>query len=388
MNNSSELNYKPQMTDEERLKLSQKLDADLEEFITNLPKRKYQDGWPEDRWEEEMVKHPFFMKEAPKLGEDLHPLYEGLQKLKYDPEENEPYDLAIAYKDDGNFNFKHKNYRLAIVAYTEGIKQKCGNHELEASLLNNRAAAHWFLKNYRSCLQDCELALRIKPTYIKALSRAANCCYHLTQYNKALEFCDKLLEDNSSNKDILDLRKKCVKDLKEKERNERKKDIEEKKRKNLENDLVKEIVARGYQIEGGCSGNINLSQLEPYFPKLAQHRVSLNKESNSLMWPVVFVYPEYKIMDYIQRFDEHDSISVHLNVVFETYPEWDYQKKYRPGNINVYFEDLKQKLVKVDDKKALREVLLNPGYVIKGGTPSFIILVKGSDAEKMYLENK
>lgn len=30
------------------------------------------------------------MKEAPKPGDELHPLYEGLQKLKYDPEENEP----------------------------------------------------------------------------------------------------------------------------------------------------------------------------------------------------------------------------------------------------------------------------------------------------------
>ncbi|XP_066148808.1 DNA polymerase interacting tetratricopeptide repeat-containing, protein of 47 kDa [Euwallacea fornicatus] len=388
MDNSSELSDKTQMTNEERLKLCRKLDADLEEFITNLPKRKYQDGWPEDRWEEEMAKHPFFMKKVPELGEELHPLYEGLQKLKYDPEENEPYDLAIAYKDDGNFNFKHKNYRLAIVAYSEGIKQNCGDHEVEASLLNNRAAAHWFLKNYRSCLKDCELALKIKPMYNKVLNRAANCCYHLTQYNKALEFCDKLLEDNSNNKEILDLRKKCLKELKEKERNERKKDIEKKKQKKLEDDLIKEIVARGYQIEQGCSGNINLSQLEPYFPELAQYKVSLNKESNSLVWPVVFVYPEYKIMDYVQQFNEHDSISEHLNIIFETYPEWDQQKKYAPGNINVYFENLEQKLVKVDDKKPLGEVLMNPGYVIKRGTPSFMIFVKGSDAEKMYLEIK
>lgn len=37
-----------------------------------------------------MEKHPFFMKKAPEPGDELHPLYEGLQQLKYDPNENTP----------------------------------------------------------------------------------------------------------------------------------------------------------------------------------------------------------------------------------------------------------------------------------------------------------
>lgn len=37
-----------------------------------------------------MEKHPFFMTQAPKPGQELNPLYEGLQQLKYDPDENEP----------------------------------------------------------------------------------------------------------------------------------------------------------------------------------------------------------------------------------------------------------------------------------------------------------
>lgn len=89
------------------------------------------------------------MKKLPEAGEELHPLYEGLQKLKYDPEENTPDELAISYKEDGNFNFKHKNYRLAILSYTEGIKAKSNNQEMNATLYNNRAAANYFLKNYR-----------------------------------------------------------------------------------------------------------------------------------------------------------------------------------------------------------------------------------------------
>lgn len=58
-------------------------------------------------------------------------------------------ELANNYKEDGNFNFKHKKYRLAIVSYTEGIRTKCKDTNLMAQLYNNRAAAHFMLKNYR-----------------------------------------------------------------------------------------------------------------------------------------------------------------------------------------------------------------------------------------------
>lgn len=57
-------------------------------------------------------------------------------------------ELANIYKEDGNFNFKHKNYRLAVLSYTEGIKLHCED-EIKALLLNNRSAAQFYLKNYR-----------------------------------------------------------------------------------------------------------------------------------------------------------------------------------------------------------------------------------------------
>jgi hypothetical protein len=58
-------------------------------------------------------------------------------------------ELATNYKEDGNFNFKHSKYRMAILSYTEGIKAKSINNTLNAELHNNRAAANFFLKNYR-----------------------------------------------------------------------------------------------------------------------------------------------------------------------------------------------------------------------------------------------
>lgn len=60
-------------TEEERLELAAKLDAELDEYINNLEKKSYAEGWPEDRWQEEMEKHPFFMKKPPEPGDELSP---------------------------------------------------------------------------------------------------------------------------------------------------------------------------------------------------------------------------------------------------------------------------------------------------------------------------
>lgn len=96
-----------------------------------------------------MDKHPFFMKKAPEVGEELHPMLEGLQQLKYDPNENTEEGLATTYKEDGNFYVKHKKYRMAIYSYTEGLNKDFDNEELRSVLYNNRSAAHFFIKNYR-----------------------------------------------------------------------------------------------------------------------------------------------------------------------------------------------------------------------------------------------
>lgn len=283
----------------------------------------------------------------------MHPLYEGLQKLKYDPDENEPEDLALAYKDDGNFNFKHKKYRMAIISYTEGLKAKCGNSEIEASLYNNRSAAHFFLGNYRSALLDAEAALKLKPDYDKVLIRAANCSYKTGKYDKGIDYCDKILEKNKADKEGPKLRQMCVNEKKLRERNERKQEIQEKKRKKEEEEIIGEILKRGIEIEG--RENLNLSILEPQFPQLFNSRVFVR--DGRLVWPVILFYPEYKIMDYIQEFDEGDTFYDQLSQVFESCPEWDKEGKYRVGKINVYFEDDKKRNIGVDVSRTLLDIL-------------------------------
>lgn len=94
------------------------------------------------------------------------------------------------------------------------------------------------------------MALKIQPDYVKALNRAANCCFQLKQYEKAVEYCDKLLANDKNDKNVLDLRTKCVNAAKVRDRNRRKQQNEEKKKIAEEEQLVDAISKKGVKIQG------------------------------------------------------------------------------------------------------------------------------------------
>lgn len=56
-------------------------------------------------------------------------------------------EQAKTYKDEGNDYFKEKDYKKAVISYTEGLKKKCTDPDLNAVLYTNRAAAQYYLGN-------------------------------------------------------------------------------------------------------------------------------------------------------------------------------------------------------------------------------------------------
>ena len=58
------------------------------------------------------------------------------------------FNLAIA--DDGNDEFRKKDFRNAILLYTKGIDVDCKDQELKAKLYDNRATAHFNLGKKKS----------------------------------------------------------------------------------------------------------------------------------------------------------------------------------------------------------------------------------------------
>jgi len=374
-------------TDNERLELATKLDAELDDFINSLERKSYTEGWPEDRWQEEMEKHPFFMKQTPKPGDELSPLMEGLQQLKYAEDENTPEELVANYKEDGNYNFKYKNYRLAIISYTEGIKRKCKDTALMAQLYNNRAAAQFMLKNYRSSLNDSKHAMKLDPKYHKAHNRAATCCLHIKDYDQCIDLCDKYLEEFSASKEISTLKTKAIMERKKQQRNMRMQEGLARKMEKEEEKLLRIIKEKKINIdlpEG--KREVELRHLEPQVPQLFQHRVRLDK-ADRLIWPVMVLYPETRQTDFIQNFYEDTPFMDQLEDLFEEPPEWDRGRRYILPNLSVYFEGPNKSSVhKVDVSRPLASILEHEKFVLRGGTPSFLILIASSDAEKSFLD--
>ena len=63
--------------------------------------------------------------------------------------------ISEVYKNEGNDEYKKKNFNSAVYFYTDGIKVKCKDKELNAKLYSNRAAAHFNLGKkllYIGCL--------------------------------------------------------------------------------------------------------------------------------------------------------------------------------------------------------------------------------------------
>ena len=364
-----------------------KMDEDLAEHFAKLeakakergPRGQMVEGFTEDNWEEELANHPFFKKQF-EDGEELSPLMQGLQDLKYSPDDNTPEELAKNYKEDGNFNFKCKKYRFAVASYTEGLKAKCSDSELNAQLLTNRAAAQFHIGNFRSSFLDCRAALKVWPGHMKAIVRGAECQSRLKHFNACVEWCEQGLEIDPQHQQLLKLRQDSVNQEKALERDRRKQQMEEKRKKVAETVLMDLIKQRGIKVSGvrGDSG-LELSDLEPCHPAALHKKVHV--EENILVWPVLFLYPEFGETDFIEEFRETDRFFDHLEVMFGVgveRPHWDTEARYTPASIVIYFEDCDANIVEVSPDFTLCQALTHKTFLLKAGTPGFILLVRDS----------
>ncbi|KAH8299766.1 hypothetical protein KR044_005779 [Drosophila immigrans] len=383
---------KKNWTEEERLELAAQLDAELDSFIDSLEKKRYEEGWPEDRWQEEMDKHPFFMKRAPQPGDEVHPMFEGLQKLKYDPEENTLEELALNYKEDGNFYMKHKKFRMAVFSFTEGIKTKCENPDVLSVLYNNRSAAHYFIKNYRSALSDAQRALFYKPVYTKARWRAAQCAHELDKFDVCTQLCEELLEVDIDHKEAKALLHKNKMKKLDTERNARKEAADAKRRltrfQKLRDALEQRVVKFDDQ---PLNKRLNISEelLRPKFLPLEDFPVHLDEDGSTLVWPTAFSYPEFLLSDFQQQLPETTTMSECLSTLFAEPLPCDKTLSYRPESVNVYYENRKVGCVhKVNPKKTLREILNEKGFFVSGGSLLFYVVPKESRVEQEFIHQQ
>ncbi|RWW81417.1 hypothetical protein BHE74_00010180 [Ensete ventricosum] len=91
---------------------------------------------------------------------------------------------VVKARIQGNELFKSGHFAEAITAYGEGLKSDPSN----PVLLCNRAACRSKLGQWEKSLEDCNQALRIQPSYIKALLRRASViCFMAASNQKCSE---------------------------------------------------------------------------------------------------------------------------------------------------------------------------------------------------------
>lgn len=378
------------------------MDFDLDDHLSKLPRKPYKDGWKEETWEEELERNAFFMTKAP-TEEDIEasPTLSAMQALKY--QEDDPEELAMEHKEDGNHHFKKKLYKFAIKSYTEGLKQKCENAELKAILYTNRAASHFHIENYSSSLEDAKQALKLKPDHLKAIYRCVDCCMKLSRYSEVIQHCDNGLKIFPEDKKLLEKRAFAVKEKKAQERDERKRKLQEKRIKAEHEKLLAEIKERNIQLRispaladsenkpaNSTSGSLTDDDILKSLglDSISKNHVILD-DSGTLNWPVRFLYPECNQSDLISAFNENSRFSDHFKVMFDPDEDipWDETKAYTLDNLEIYFEDYdRSKLVKFNPDKTLREILQDKRCHVYHGTPSFLVLSRATPFRDEYLK--
>ncbi|NXN15057.1 TTC4 protein, partial [Indicator maculatus] len=299
--------------------------------------------------------------------------------------------------NEGNEYFKEKDYKRAVVAYSEGLKKKCEDPDLNAVLHTNRGAAQFHLGNYRSALNDAFQARKLKPTHLKAIIRGALCHMELKNFSEAIAWCEEGLLIDSKEKKLVETRAKADK-LK----------VNIKAVEHLPI-LVTCSVSRSTlgSLVGVCSErNIKLvlepsNEEEEISDGLAEisldgfhsgnatgAKVHLDADGN-LNWPVLFLYPEHEQTDFIAAFHENSRFIDHLMVMFAESPPWDVERKYLPSNLELYFEDEERaEMYELNPGHTLLQALQHKRYFVKAGTPTVLALVKHSPFSKKYFSSK
>ncbi|KAH9279487.1 Mitochondrial import receptor subunit TOM70 [Echinococcus granulosus] len=123
----------------------------------------------------------YYVYSAPRKG--LHSEEEAASPSS----EETPLEAAIALKNRGNRNFKAGRYEKAVECYTEALEQ-CPPTAVEerATFFQNRAAARENLRQLEAAVEDCNAALELAPTYLKALNRRARLYERLNDLSRWL----------------------------------------------------------------------------------------------------------------------------------------------------------------------------------------------------------
>jgi len=108
-------------------------------------------------------------------------------------------------KQAGNELFKKGDFGGAVGKYSEAIKRNPN----DAKIYSNRAACYTKLMSFDLALADCEKAITLEPTFIKAYLRKAKVLQGMSQPSKASAAYEKVLEMDPNCSEAIEGYKNC-----------------------------------------------------------------------------------------------------------------------------------------------------------------------------------
>ncbi|KNC65258.1 hypothetical protein SARC_18272 [Sphaeroforma arctica JP610] len=105
---------------------------------------------------------------------------------------------AEDYKAAANVEYKKQSYLKAIDMYSTAIGMDSSN----VAYFTNRAAAYMMVKQFENALSDCEVAMRLDPSSVKAYQRAGKAALSLGKVNLAHDNFSKALKLDAKNQNI------------------------------------------------------------------------------------------------------------------------------------------------------------------------------------------
>lgn len=129
---------------------------------------------------------------------------ETLMKKKKEQEYVNP-ELSLKEKEKGNELFKKGDFSGAVKCYSEAILR----NPADAKLYSNRAACYTKLMGFDLALKDCEKAIELEPTFLKAYLRKAMVHKGMGQLSKAQSTYEKALEIDSNCSEAIEGYRAC-----------------------------------------------------------------------------------------------------------------------------------------------------------------------------------
>lgn len=366
---------------------------------------------------------PLFMSKLPNQNEDQKEdstVLNALQSLTFD---GTPDEVASNFKKQGNEYFIAKRYIEARGFYSQGLDAFPTDVTLQETLYVNRAACNLPLENYGMVLKDCSSALGLNPSSVKAFFRSAKALSALKRYVEAIDCCDHALLHEKENVEISKLRAQILQ--KRNDEDKKQKEFTERERRKKENKLAltKAFLARGLWIENSAKPpeNPNPAQFDPEViagtdssPTIPltltneQGEIIANMKWHApdairmpIIFPVVLLYPQYHQSDMISQFHEDSTFSEHLDMMFPYPPSlpWDTNGHYVSSNLSILATTHSKRILRIGKGLTLREAMdhcardADPskqedrdGMVLQDGILSLIVLPKGSEAERDWID--